>query len=364
MSRISLILILFLLIVSDDTKAQSFNDTALWHEKQRELRYHPEGNDFAITGGKRKFVRALYGTHTGFRVETGDLPEFALYMPGMGGNFKFGIIAGNNAKWLSDAQFIKATYRPGSMLYEIRDEMLGNGTMYITVLALANAEGMIIQTNFKNITSNIELMWAFGGASGKKFSREGDIGADPESSFYLIEENCQDNSFTIQDNSFQLFYGSGNVLTEEQRYEIQHLKENNKSATSVSKNLKQLGGLFPPGSALKLADAAAQETPTGLYASAVILSPVVTGKIKIGNTVSYFLVQNAESTVTKDYGALNTYFIEAENARKAIAGRIKVNTPDKYINTIGGALSVAADAIWEDPSYLHGAVAWRIRLNA
>ncbi|TMI71593.1 MAG: DUF4450 domain-containing protein [Bacteroidetes bacterium] len=334
---ISILFIFFLLI---GAKAQPVSDTVIWHGKERNLRYQPSGSDFIITNGQRRFVRALYGTNTAFRVEAGDLPEFALYMPGMGGNFKFGIIDGNKSKWLTDARNIKATYRPGSMLYEITDEMLGNGAMFITVLALANAEGMIIQTNFKNVTGNIELMWVFGGASGKKFSRDGDIGADPESSFYLQEENCADNSFTIHDNSFHLLYNSG------------------------QKNLKKLAGVFLPGSSLKLADAAAQQSPTGLYGSAVSLSPVVTGKIKISNTASYFLIQNADSSVTKNYEVLKSYFEDAEKARKTIAGRIKVNTPDKYINTIGGALSIAADAIWEDPSYLHGAVAWRVHLNA
>ena len=42
--------------------------------------------------------------------------------------------------------------------------------------------------------------------------------------------------------------------------------------------------------------------------------------------------------------------------------RIKIKTPDTYLNTLGGALSVAADAIWEDPTYMHGAIAWRMRL--
>jgi hypothetical protein len=334
---ISILFIFFLLI---GAKAQPVSDTVLWHGKERTLRYQPSGSDFIIANGQRRFVRALYGTNTAFRVEAGDLPEFALYMPGMGGNFKFGLIEGSKSKWLTDARNIKATYRPGSMLYEITDEMLGNGTLYIAVLALANAEGMIIQTNFKNVSANIELMWVFGGASGKKFPRDGDIGADPESSFYLQEENCADNSFTIHDNSFRLLYGAG--LTK----------------------LKPLAGVFPPGSSLKLADAAGQQSPTSLYGSTVSLSPVLAGKIKITNTASYFLIQNGDSAVTKNYDVLKRYFEDAEQARRTIAGRIKVNTPDKYINTIGGALSIAADAIWEEPSYLHGAVAWRLHLNA
>ena len=64
----------------------------LWHDKERAVRYYPDGNDFVIENGDRRFTRALYGTNTAFRVEAGDLPEFAMYMPGMGGNLRFGLI--------------------------------------------------------------------------------------------------------------------------------------------------------------------------------------------------------------------------------------------------------------------------------
>ena len=55
-------------------------------------------------------------------------------------------------------------------------------------------------------------------------------------------------------------------------------------------------------------------------------------------------------------------FKDAENARQKIADRIKIKTPDAWLNTLGGTLSVAADAIWEEPTYMHGAIAWRMRL--
>lgn len=60
-------------------------------KNDRTIRYEPQGQDFVITNGQYKFNRALYGTNTAFRVEAGDLPEFALYMPGLGGNFKFAL---------------------------------------------------------------------------------------------------------------------------------------------------------------------------------------------------------------------------------------------------------------------------------
>src|SRR6187549_3679093 len=86
--------------------SQNTDSTKWWHDIERTIRYHPEGTDFVINNGNRRFTRALYGTNTAFRVEAGDLPEFALYMPGMGGNIKFGLSNGNTSKWLINADSI------------------------------------------------------------------------------------------------------------------------------------------------------------------------------------------------------------------------------------------------------------------
>lgn len=334
-----------------------------WYGKERQIHYRPDGRDFVTVNGTRRFTRALYGTNTGFRVEAGDLPEFALYMPGMGGNLRFGIIAGAQSKWLTEAKHIKAKYRPGSMLYEIRDPLLGSGTLDLQILALADAEGFIVRTRFRNIPKSISLMWAFGGASGKRFSRDGDVGADPESSFYLHAENCRDNRFRLDANSFTLQYGSGKVLSEEERYEIRHTPATG-GTSAVSGNLKSLAGVFPLKAELRLADASHQNDPLMLLSSTVDSSPVLTGRMTISEGEYYFLIQNPPVPPGKNYAQLPAVFVNAEAARKGIADRISVTTPDRYINTLGGALSIAADAIWEDPSYLHGAVAWRMRLNA
>ena len=50
-----------------------------WHGIARQMRYQPDGKDVVITNGKLRFNRALYGTNSVFRVEAGDLPEFAMY---------------------------------------------------------------------------------------------------------------------------------------------------------------------------------------------------------------------------------------------------------------------------------------------
>ena len=329
----------------------------LWHNKERTVRYHPQGNDIVIENGDRRFTRALYGTNTAFRVEAGDLPEFAMYMPGMGGNLSFGLINGVQHKWLITAQKIKAIYRAGSMIYEIEDPLLGSGKLFVTILALSKAEGMSVKIRSENVKENVQLLWVFGGASGKKFSRDGDVGADPESSFYLKAENCLDNRYQLLKDKFILSYGTGKVLTEEERYEIQTRAESQLSG-EIPKEVKMITGYFPSSSTIQLLDAS---NPDEAFNSSMRAKKdfCVTGKLLLKNKEDHFLLHNSSTPITQ---SAEQEFKDAETARQNIANLIKIKTPDTWLNTLGGVLSIAADAIWEEPTYMHGSVAWRMRL--
>ncbi|WP_316765747.1 DUF4450 domain-containing protein [Pedobacter frigiditerrae] len=334
-----IVLILFLFLNINLSFAQELYPPLLskenWHKEQRALRYQPKGKDFVIHNGNRRFTRALYGTHTAFRVEAGDLPEFALFMPGMGGNLKLGLLSGKQSKWLIAAASITATYRPGSMLYDIKDPMLGSGTMHLTILALSKGEGLVVKVQFENVVQDVKLFWAFGGAGGNPFSRSGDMGPDPESAFYLKPESCLDNVFKINNYHFSLTYGKG----------------------------KSLLGSFP-SSDLKISDASNQESPAIMYTSKAQRSPVLTGRLQVENKKDFYvLIQNPDAKGADIKTAAAVAFQEAENARKILVDRIQVDTPDPFFNTLGGTISVASDANWEAPSYLHGAIGWRMRLN-
>jgi hypothetical protein len=362
LSKRRLWFIVTLFLISIKPSAAQTTTTKLWHNKERTIHYQPQGNDFILYKGTRKFNRALYGTNTGFRVEAGDLPEFALYMPGMGGNCKIGISVNGKSKWITAANKITTIYRPGTMLYEIKDSLLGKGVINLSVLAMADAEGMILKIENINVPSNASLIIVYGGATGKKFSRDGDIGADPESSFYLQPVYCKDNSFKIDKNNFQLFYGLSKALSEEERYEIQY--GNKQPDTNAKEKPKVLAGIFPANAIIKIADAEKQLSPDELYASSATAAlPVVAGKIDFKkDDVIYFSIQKPGEIIS--YNDLQKLFVKAETARKKIADRIVLQTPDAYINPLGSALAMAADGIWEDPSYMHGAIAWRMRLPA
>ena len=359
--RIAILLALnvaVLLVVAQNTTKQP----ALWHGIERSFHYRPEGNDFICINGKRRFNRALYGTNTAFRVEAGDLPEFALYMPGMGGNMQFGLSANDTSKWLINADKITARYRPGSMIYEIEDKLLGKGKLRLIVLAMGDEEGIIIKLQFENIPSTVKLIWAYGGASGKKFSRDGDMGPDPESSFYLKPEYCTDNAFSISNNLFKLKYGTG-IVAEWDPYVNKNFATDTVKPVKIGKE-QQMMGFVPAAMKIQIADAGQLLTPDGLLQSKRGRYPVIAGSMKINNNEPYFFaLQKPDSTKLLQYTDAVQIFNRAEIARAKIAGRIEIVTPDPYINTLGGVIGTAADAIWESPTYLHGSIGWRMRLN-
>lgn len=306
----------------------SYAQQSNWHGVTRDFHYEPQGKDLVKVSGKHRFNRALYGSNSGFRVEAGDLPEFALYMPGMGGNLKFELQKAGNNKPIINADSIQVIYRAGSMNYVIKDSWLDKGEIQLHVLALMEGEGIIVKIETKDIPSDTKLVSIFGGAGGKKFSRDGDIGADPESSFDLKPEYCEENIYDIKQHIFTLAF---------------HVKKEN----------ALLKGIFPPNTNLEEVYFKKPEQPY-LKASQLISS----------NDIYYYLIENAATNTHSDYDQLDALFKETEATRLQLASRITIQTPDSFVNTLGGTLAIAADAIYESPSYLHGAVAWRMRLNA
>ena len=361
-TNIAIVCFFLLLVLACKQNVEVEITTESWHQQDRVMRYRTEGNDFVITNGTLRFNRALYGTNTGFRVEAGDLPEFALYMPRMGCTLRLGLMQGDSSKWLIDAQTIEARYQAGTMFYTISDPLLGKGKLQIQVLALAEADGMIIKTNAEKIPKNVELCWAFGGATGKRFSRDGDLGADPESSFYLKAENCAGNEFIIDENRFDLYYGEKRDLVDN---EI--VKNNSNQSNEDLENIRlskknHLFGYFPKESVIQLGDASQQISPFDFYKSEANLSPVLMGKLKLSNEF-YFLIANPESYRVPESEKLDELFNRADQKRLEIAGRVKIETPDPYVNAAGSVLSTAADAVWDGKSFMHGAIAWRMPLN-
>ncbi|MBN1182973.1 MAG: DUF4450 domain-containing protein [Bacteroidales bacterium] len=127
--------------------------------------------------------------------------------------------------------------------------------------------------------------------------------------------------------------------------------------------MKPVKGIYPPQSKVKISDASEQSSPVGFFNSVAGEHPAITGLLPVQLKSCYFALYLPGTIGKFNYKKLEEAFLKAEDARKKLAERIVVNTPDEYINTLGGALAIAADAVYQEPSYLHGAIAWRMWLN-
>ena len=243
---------------------------------KRTLQYHPDGDEFVCINGKNRYTRALYGRHSPFRVETSDRPVFAFYNNGRGGNISFKIILRDGTEVALDRTgHCESRYSAGKRTYYLTDPSWGKGELRIVVLALADMDGAIWRFSASNMPKGAILRWQHGGATGKRLSRNGDMGVDPADCFELPAEAAD----------------------------------------------------------------------------------LVTGELPLQKEA--YLVRGE---VPEQSNARKLYQ-KAEAASLALASRLKIETPDPYLNTLGGALVAAADGIWDGQVWLHGAIGWRMPLS-
>jgi len=287
---------------AQSVKPAAVNEDYTWNTAAatpRPLHYRPAGSGAETTDGPGRYNRALYGAHTGFRMECSDVPEFGLYLPRMGGNLLVKI----------PHEHCTARYEAGRMLYrlddraEIEAQVLRSEDAALWRIANTGAEPLSVELRF-------------GGVADVKFYREGDIGVDKPDCFAFKPEYCTDNVYTIEGCTAEVEYGR--------------------------KARARLRLTLP-------ADRIVVTEHPALQAS-LTLAP---------GEVRYMAVY--PETTRGDFSpeALPARFAEAEAQRAELAGALVLRTPDPCITPIGEALALAADGLWSGEVWLHGAVGWR-----
>ncbi len=275
----------------------------------RTLRYHPVGNGaegVEIVDGDRRFNRALYGAHTGFRLECSDRPEFGLYLPRMGGNLNFAI----------DFRHCRMRYEAGRVTYLLDDRI------EIQVQVLRGKEDAALWRITNRGDAPVTFGIRYGGLSDKKFYREGDLGVDDPDCFSFRKEDCAGNVYRIDGNRVSVEYGR--------------------------KERKQLCLTLPTDPTLPADRIHVTEHP-----SLEVSCTIAAGEVR------YMAVYPAANGMDYSSEALAARFAEAEADRAQLAGTLQMKTPDPYITPIGGALAVAADGLWSGKAWLHGTIGWR-----
>lgn len=261
-----------------------------------EIHYRPDGGAAVCINGSRLYNRALYGAHSGFRMECSDVPVFGIYLPGMGGHLSFSLPDGE----------CRARYTPGRMDYD-----KGGVTVEAQVLRSSDAALWRLTNETGRV---VRIPVRFGGVTGRKFYREGDLGVDAPDCFDLKPEYCTSNVFTLDGAEVTVEY-----------------------STKVRGKVR----LVIPADERSVSD-------ENVYDGTIELSP---GESKI---VAYF---PGEELCRGE--SLESLIAKAEAERAELASSLSISTPDEWLNPIGGALAVAADGIWSGSAWLHGSIGWR-----
>ena len=265
----------------DRIESTSYND----HKRgaARTLQYRPDGEDFVSVNGKNRYTRALYGSHTAFRLETSDRPIFAVYEKRNSKNIHFHLIlADSSVTPLEETAWCESRYTPGRRSYRLKHPSWGtDAELQISALALPDEDAAIWKITPVNMPVGAVLRPMLSEIRLNRLSRNGDMGADPPGCFDAPEQPQQ-----LQSLGISLF----------DRQDV------------------------------------------------------------------YVLVRDYSLVVPSQEEGIALYN-KSEQARADLASRIRIITPDPYFNTLGGALAVAADGIWDGEVWLHGAIGWRMPLS-
>ena len=328
----------------------------------RPLRYRPIAGDFVIRNGGEFFNRPLYApcstTQTAdFRVDASDVPEFSLYLPGHGGNLKLGFISasGGASKWAAVADEVVARYRPGRMIYELRDSLLGTGSIRAELITAAEGSGIILKVEGSNLPSGTRLAWAFGGVSGKKGRRNGDIGCEvlPVSQFFQVtEEECFDN---------RIGYGGLNASLDTRFIFANVRSKAADMALCITPNSVD-APVVVAATDFKAWNLPPTTGPDPSWSVNDTIHPILIGSAEIKKEALYICIYHNEAGASAHNPA--AAFATRSAQVEALAATLTLDTPDEYLNTLGPAISVAAETIWDAHAQcvLHGGVAWRTML--
>lgn len=280
--------------MAENIFAGSHNDST---DSLRMMQYYPEGDYFVCVNGKNRYTRALYGGYTDWRLETSDVPVFAIYKKNNCRSIILSVISKGDTLRLDNVDYCKSWYGRGKRIYELRDSRWDNKPLLITAMANHNTEEAVFYiqpgqswtdslmwqtTSFADMRMQVEIM----GIAREKLARNGDIGADPPGVFEPAPDRKGYKSLTYDINA-------ASVLT----------------ITDV--------------------DVLSVET----------CDPDCQGWL---------------SAVAK-MEDISQYYED-------LTSRVTFITPDPYVNSIGGALTLAADGVWDGTTWLHGAVGWRMPL--
>ena len=165
--------------------------------RQRSQQYKPDGYAFVCDDGTNRYTRALYGSHTDWRLETSDRPVFAVVKKGHHRNISLRM----NGVALDSADHCRTYYVNGARAYFLSDSRWADVQPMLEVLALPDAEAAIFHLVIPPFEQmNVEV--TLSQIAQPKLFRNGDLGVDPPGVFEAAGEPLQRLGLTLETELF------------------------------------------------------------------------------------------------------------------------------------------------------------------
>ena len=143
----------------------------------RTLQYQPgAGGAFVCKDGNNRYTRALYGSHTDWRLETSDRPIFAVVKKGYHRNIRLVAQVDGTDYPLEQVSPCTASYVNGQRTYQLTG--WGGAQLSIRVIALPDGEKAIWAFSSSELVGRARIQALVCDIAQRKLSRNGDIGAD------------------------------------------------------------------------------------------------------------------------------------------------------------------------------------------
>ncbi len=292
--------------------------------------------------------RPLYINNTNAFVLTGDQPIARLAKDNnLFGTFMIAVERDGKAKWLQQCDLISSFYRPGRMKWTISDKEYAGLTINLDIVPLAAQTGMAIRVSADGVQKGDRMIWTYGGAQwrkGQNLSWKLDVMGQPELlTWGFVPEESKNNQVECSGQN-----GRVSLIDSTTHHTLFTVTSNCSSVTKTDAG-----------------DASAWSNPVAFYSSKPNQYPILKGNISLENKKPVFwsfeAYDKTGNTPLKMSENSENAFNEGVKRAESFQNRLKINTPDPYLNAVAAASVAAVDGTWYPPVFVHGALQWNMR---
>lgn len=293
--------------------------------------------------------RPLYVNNSNAFILTGDQPLARLAKDQyIYGTFMLAIEREGKGKWLQQCDQITSEYRPGRMLWRVTDSEFPGLKIVLEVIPMAGTTGMAISARAEGASDADRLIWAFGGAQWKpgqdlawRFDVTRNVGL---LKWGFNPRECKNNKIETA--------GDANFV-------------NLPDSTTENSTLFKVAANCNSKTDVIIVDASVWNDPVAFKNSQSDAFPILAGTILPGKKKTiYWAFEAFNKGFNPDMSKVNnpeTAFAEGAKRTDSYENRLKIKTPDPFLNAAARASVAAIDGTWYPPVFVHGAMAWSVR---